>query len=116
MKIILLISVIVAILILAFHIYLIKCSKSVGDISQPSEPRVVVPSDSREFWTFSVNYSPLNEEEYSKIYNAGYEQISCTSETEYYYASCGIESPRHERTKYNYVFKKKVEVEAINIA
>ena len=106
------ISVIGSLVILGLVIYLIvyfenKC-KSVG-VSQPSGPRVVVPSDGRLFWTFSTTHTPLKEEEYSRIYNAGYEQISCTAEQDHYYANCGPESPRLERTKFNYVFRKKVD-------
>ena len=83
--------------------------KDVKEEDAASKERFTMPDDA-SFWTFNVKYRPLDADEYTKIYSAGWELISCTTENESYYPNCGPEAPRMERTVWHYAFHKKPEV------
>jgi hypothetical protein len=87
-------------------------SKQVNDMmpqedNTPSKPRIILPSDSKDIYMFTIN-SPLKEDEWSKILNGGWEYVTCTKEESKEYADWGPEDPSYIVTKFNYVFKRKL--------
>ena len=108
------IAIVLVVIVLLIYFYVGNIHKNVNKEVSVQEP--VVPKerftmpDSGTFWTFKVMYHPLDADEYTKIYDAGWELISCTTENESYFPNCGPEAPRLERTIWHYAFHKKKEV------
>ena len=107
------IILIIIVFVLVFALFFVgHVNKSVccddKEVAAPKE-RFTMPDDA-SFWTYNVKYRPLDADEYTKIYSAGWELISCTTENESYYPNCGPEAPRMERTVWHYAFHKKPEV------
>ena len=79
--------------------------KKESQITQPSKPRLILPTD-KKIYTVTLN-SELKEEEWEMILNAGWSFITCTTEQCKEYANCGPESPSYNKTYWHYVFQNK---------
>lgn len=84
----------------------IAVPNSVQQTVDSNQPRITLVIDS-PVYTFKLD-SELTADEWQMLFNAGWEFV--TSNTEQYddYAHWGPDAPKIHKTRWNYVFRKKL--------